>query len=69
MAQASMEIPCVRYFMVLGAVLWLALPETASADEAFVGAYAHGVNTPFSIDVGESGAVFNSATGFVPLNG
>ena len=56
MAQASIGNPLRKILMVLGAVLWLALPATASADEAFVGAYAHGVNTPFSIDVGESGA-------------
>ena len=56
MAQASIGHSSRKILMVLGAVFSLALPATASADEAFVGVYAHGVNTPFSIDVEESGA-------------
>jgi hypothetical protein len=39
------------------AALWLArLPAGAAAQEAFVGLYAHGVDTPLSLETGEGGA-------------
>jgi len=35
----------------------LALPASAHAQEVFGGVYAHGVDTPFTFDTGESGSV------------
>ena len=40
----------------------LALPATASAQEVFGGVYAHGVDTPFTLETTESGSV-NIAAG------
>ena len=47
-------------FAVLGAA-------PAAAQEVFVGGYAHGVNTPFTLDTGERGMDFVAGYRFAPI--
>lgn len=50
--------------VLLAAVALLAAP--ASAQEAFVGAYAHGVETPLTFETGEGGADIMAGYRFAP---
>ena len=44
-----------------------ALPGAASAQEVFAGVYAHEVDTPFTLHVGESGADIAVGYRFAPI--
>ena len=46
----------MKHLVVAGVLSALVLPGPAAAQEVFAGAYAHEVDTPFSLPVGESGA-------------
>lgn len=45
-----------KLLMVIGPAVSLLLPSAARADEIFAGVYAHGVDTPFSMETHEGGA-------------
>ena len=49
--------------------LCLAAAAPVAAQEVFVGAYAHGVNTPFTFDTGEHGVDLEAGYRFAPLEG
>jgi lipid A 3-O-deacylase len=51
--------------LVLPAAVLVAAP--AIAQEAFVGAYAHGVETPFTFETGEGGADLQAGYRFAPI--
>lgn len=47
-------MPCTRLFLPVAALV-LAFPSQAAGQEVYGGVYAHGVDTPFTIDIGEGG--------------
>ena len=51
--------------LLIGAAL--AMPSPAAAQEAFVGAYVHEVDTPFTLHTGEAGADLAVGYRFAPL--
>lgn len=56
----------IKRAAVLAALAGL-FPSTAAAQEAFVGVYAHEVDTPFTLRVGEGGADFVTGYRFAPI--
>ena len=55
--------------MPLLALLAAGLPGQALADEIYGGAYAHGVDTPFTFDTGEGGVDLQAGYRFDPIAG
>ena len=49
------------------AILLLAFPSAAQAQEAFAGVYAHGVDTPFTLYTGEGGVAVAAGVRFAPV--
>lgn len=55
-----------RYAVAIGAAV-LGLTHPAAAQELFAGAYAHGVDTPFTLETGERGVDFQAGARFAPI--
>lgn len=52
---------------ILAGLLALAVSLPAAADEVFVGAYGHGIKTPFCLETGEQGIDVQAGYRFAPL--
>jgi hypothetical protein len=56
----------VRCALLAAAAAW-ALPGAVAAQEVFVGGYAHGVDTPLTLETGERGADLQAGVRFAPI--
>jgi hypothetical protein len=45
----------MKHILIMAVAASAALPASAHAQEAFLGAYTHGVDTPFTLETGEDG--------------
>ena len=54
---------------IVSVALFAASAAPAAAQEVFVGAYAHGVDTPFTFNTGESGLDLQGGYRFAPIEG
>ncbi len=57
-----------KVMVLLGFIGGLAFHPAAFAQEVFAGVYAHGVDTPFTIDTGERGVDIQAGYRFAPID-